>query len=77
MSDTSKNTSNPLESSPPNKYEEAYYTDSEAQALYDTYLMLRDYGVNAKDLKYLAFAISQTTIYNGTDPEKLHQMKLE
>lgn len=62
---------NPLEKESPQKYEEAYYTDDEAKALYDTYLMLRDFGLETDDLVPLMFAIEKLTIYDGVDPESL------
>lgn len=64
-------TENPLESNSPMTYEEAYYNDSEAYALYDTYLMLRDYGFEPDDLVPLMFAIEKLTIYGATAPESL------
>lgn len=72
MSD-SNTTKNPLLYSTPNSYDEAYYTDEQAQALYDTYLMLRDAGFDATELTPLAFAIAHTTVYDATAPERLHQ----
>lgn len=64
-------TENPLESNSPMTYEEAYYNDSEARAIYDTYLMLRDYGFEPNELVPLMFAIEKLTIYGATDPEGL------
>jgi len=62
---------NPLENDSPYSYDKAHYTDSEANALYDSYLMLRDYGFEAEDLIPLMFAIEKLTIYGATDPEAL------
>lgn len=64
-------TENPLELNSPMTYEEAYYNDSEATALYDTYLMLRDYGFEPEELVPLMFAIEKLTIYDATSPEEL------
>lgn len=69
MSDQPENPLNKEES--PLKYEEAYYTDDEARALYDTYMMLRDYGLEPEDLVPLMFAIEKLTIYDGVAPESL------
>ena len=64
---------NPLLYSEPTTYDEAYWTDEQARALYDTYLMLRDAGFDADELVPLAFAIGHTTIYDATTPERLYQ----
>jgi hypothetical protein len=66
-------TENPLLSGTPNSYEDAYYTDEQAQALYDVYMMLRDSGFDADELTPLAYAIAHTTVYDATAPERLHQ----
>ena len=71
MSDTT--TDNPMLTSTPDSYDEAHFTDDEAAALYDAYLMLRDAGFDATELTPLAFAIAHTTVYDGTAPERLYQ----
>lgn len=68
------NTENPLlTDSTPTSYDEAHFTDEAAYALYDAYLMLRDAGFDADELTPLALLIGETTIYDETDPERLHQ----
>lgn len=62
---------NPLDGDSPNEYDSAVFTDDKARALYDAYLMLRDYGYDPDDLIPLLFALEKLTIYEGNDPEGL------
>lgn len=69
--DSTDTTENPLNGDSPYSYDEAEYTDDKARALYDAYLMLRDYGYDPDDLMPLMFALEKLTIYEGSDPEGL------
>lgn len=73
QNNTNSTRDNPIDGTSPTTYEEAFFNDSEAIALYDTYLMLRDVGFEATDLIPLALAIDNLTIYDGLDAERLRK----
>jgi hypothetical protein len=65
---------NPIPGPAPDTYEEAYFNDEAAYALYDAYLMLLDLGFEPESCKGIRTVINQTTIYSDEDVEYLHEV---
>lgn len=69
---------NPVEEEDsPTKYEEAYFNDEAAYALYDAYLMLRDAGYSVDELEPLTRVIETATVYDADAPEWLFTEYIE
>lgn len=57
----------------PETYEEAYYNDEQAYALYDTYMMLLDAGFEPDACRGIRTAIDELTIFNAEGAEELYE----
>lgn len=77
LDDELLNEHNPFRGGRPETADEAHYNGIEAQALFDTYMFLRDADYDVCELQPLLKAIAFTTIYSESDPESLFSRKLK